>query len=451
MPGSCRPASGDGSRRRSSSTCFAGRASRCTRASAGFTAGGVQVAAGDYILRMDQPYRTLDRHADGRAVLRPGQSAALRRYRLDASAAAQRQGGEGGGQGHPLATDGAPRGGRGRSPAQSPATGGRSIIEHTTDNPLVTFRFAHRGVKMLAAEEPFEAGGRHVRRRRASSSRTPTARRSSRRSRKLGLSALAVPTLPSAKVHELDVPRIGYVHAWHRTQDEGWVRLAFDTFGVPYTYFADQKLREGNLRAKYDVIVYPPRRRLAAVARQRSADDRTSRSPTGRPIETPHLGTLDESDDIRGGMGLEGLANLVAFVQEGGTLIVEGSTAALLPAYGAVSSVSVEEPSNLFVRGSILKALVRRQEEPDRLRLRRRRAAGLFQPGAGAECRAGSRAELRGAAGGGAADCRRRHEHHAQRRGRRPGPARPAGPETSPSGHRWTKPRSSASGRARSV
>ena len=39
-------------------------------ANAGFTAGGVQVAAGDYILRMDQPYRTLDRHADGRAVLR---------------------------------------------------------------------------------------------------------------------------------------------------------------------------------------------------------------------------------------------------------------------------------------------------------------------------------------------------------------------------------------------
>ena len=56
-------------------------------------------------------------------------------------------------------------------------------------------------------------------------------------------------------------------------------------------------------------------------------------------------------------MGLEGLANLVKFVQEGGTLIVEGSTAALLPAYGAVSGVTVEEPSNLFVRGSILKAL----------------------------------------------------------------------------------------------
>ena len=58
-------------------------------------------------------------------------------------------------------------------------------------------------------------------------------------------------------MHELDVPRIGYVHSWSNTQNEGWVRAALDTYGVPYTYFGDIKLREGNLRQKYDVIVYP--------------------------------------------------------------------------------------------------------------------------------------------------------------------------------------------------
>jgi hypothetical protein len=42
-----------------------------------------------------------------------------------------------------------------------------------------------------------------------------------------------------------------------RTQDEGWVRAALDYYGVPYTYFADIKLREGNLRSKYDVIIFP--------------------------------------------------------------------------------------------------------------------------------------------------------------------------------------------------
>ena len=55
----------------------------------------------------------------------------------------------------------------------------------------------------------------------------------------------------------MTLPRIGYVHSWSRTQDEGWVRAALDYYGVPYTYFADKKLREGNLRAKYDVIIFP--------------------------------------------------------------------------------------------------------------------------------------------------------------------------------------------------
>ena len=34
------------------------------------------------------------------------------------------------------------------------------IVEHNADNKLVTFRFALPDVKMLAAEEEFEAAGR---------------------------------------------------------------------------------------------------------------------------------------------------------------------------------------------------------------------------------------------------------------------------------------------------
>ncbi len=58
--------------------------------------------------------------------------------------------------------------------------------------------------------------------------------------------------------------------------------------------------------------------------------------PYRKTDETPNLGFLDSSDDIRGGMGLEGLAELAKFVREGGTLITEGSTAAIFPDYGLV-------------------------------------------------------------------------------------------------------------------
>ena len=73
------------------------------------------------------------------------------------------------------------------------------------------------------------------------------------------------------KTHELVTPRIGYVHSWTNTQNEGWVRMAFDKLKIPYTYFGDTKLREPNLRAEVRRHRLPARRRHAAVAGERRA------------------------------------------------------------------------------------------------------------------------------------------------------------------------------------
>ena len=232
-------------------------------------------------------------------------------------------------------------------------TGDTLILEHNTDNTLATLRFQHASVKMLAAEEDFEASGpKFV----AGAFIIPGADRSALDAsiKKLGLSAYAVAGVPSVKIDELDVPRIGYVHWWARTQDEGWVALLL-RIPVLYTYFADQKLRDGNLRARYDVIVLP---HIGG-----DAQAQVNGLPLiGDPILykkselTPNLGVQDQSDDIRGGMGLPGLTELAKFVQEGGTLVVEGSTTTIFPAYGLMQGVTVEEPQGLFVRGSVLKA-----------------------------------------------------------------------------------------------
>ena len=79
---------------------------------------------------------------------------------------------------------------------------------------------------------------------------------------------------------------------------------------------------------------------------------------------TPNLGALDQSDDIRGGMGIEGLAELAKFVQDGGTLITEGSSAAFVADYGLASGVTVEHPAQLFARGSILRATITDKKSP---------------------------------------------------------------------------------------
>jgi len=180
----------------------------------------------------------------------------------------------------------------------------------------------------------------------------------------LGLSAWALPSAPSAAMHDLDIPRIGYVHSWTGTQDEGWWRAAFDTFGIPYSYFADQKLREGNLRAKYDVIVFP---HVGGPAQTQVAGLPGSGSaplPYKRTADTPNLGRQDSSDDIRGGMSRDGVLELEKFVRQGGTLVTEGSTSAVLSAYGMTPGVTVHKPAQQLVRGSVLRGVFTDRRSP---------------------------------------------------------------------------------------
>ncbi len=329
-------------------------------ATSAFKAGQVEVQPGDWVIRADQPYRTLvDMYTSiqnfSPANPRPYDDTGwtmqlMRNVKLvqvtDKSILDQPMA--------RLTADARPAGG-------IDGTGSVLVIDHTTDNSLVTFRFKHASVRMLAAEADFEAGGRKF---RAGAFIVPSADRAALEPslKELGLTALAVASVPTVRTHELDVPRIGYVHSWRRTQDEGWVRAAFDHFGVPYTYFGDIKLREGNLRAKYDVIVFPhvggsPQSQVNGVSGSEPI-------PYKKSELTPNLGVQDQADDIRGGMGLEGLLELVKFVREGGTLILEGSTTTIFPAYGVTTGITVEEPSQLFARGSVMRGMFADRRSP---------------------------------------------------------------------------------------
>ncbi|MGE0552358.1 MAG: M14 family zinc carboxypeptidase [Gemmatimonadales bacterium] len=331
-------------------------------ATSGFRAGTVSVEAGDWVIRADQPYRTLAEMYFSLQSFSPdnprpyddtGWTFPLMRNVevtpiTDKAVLAQRL---------TLVTATA------RAAGGIEGTGPVLIVEHTTDNNLMAFRYRHPTVAMRAAEDEFEAGGHRF---RAGAFVIANADRGALEPTlvELGLSAWAVGAPPSVATHDLDLPRIGYVHAWQRTQDEGWVRAALDTYGVPYSYFADQKLREGNLRSKYDVIIYPHVGGDAASQVNGIAMVGDLPLPYRRTEKTPNLGVLDQSDDIRGGMGLEGLAALAQFVRDGGTLIVEGSTTTIFPEFGLIGGVSVEEPDDLFARGSIFRGVIKDKRSP---------------------------------------------------------------------------------------
>jgi hypothetical protein len=332
-------------------------------ATAAFKLGSVDVQAGDYIVRGDQPYRTFadmyfsvqnfpvgnPRPYDDTGwtyqLLRNIKVIAVtdKSIQTQAMTAVDRDV---------------------RAPGGIEGTGPVLVVEHTADNPLVTFRFRHKDVAMQAAEDTFEVNGKKF---AAGAFIIPNADRAKLEPslKELGLSAWAVAAAPTVKTHELDVPRIGYVHSWQRTQDEGWVRGALDVFGVPYAYFADQKLREGNLRAKYDVIIFPH-----VGGNAQSQVNGITMNPAQPPLPykkteaTPNLAALDQSDDIRGGMGIEGLTELAKFVKEGGTLLVEGSTTVIFPEYGLTSGITIEEPATLFARGSVFRGMITDKKSP---------------------------------------------------------------------------------------
>ncbi len=332
------------------------------RATSDFSAGALNVHRGDYIIRADQPYRTL---ADMYFSLQNFSPDNPRPY-------------DDTGWTFPLmrnvqivavSDSGVLKQKMSRVTTPVRAAGGVTgsgsvlVVDHTTDNNLMAFRFKHAGVSMQAAEEDFDLGGHHF---RAGAFIIPNADQSVLQPTltELGLSAWATNAAPEVATHELDVPRIGYVHSWQRTQDEGWVRAALDTYGVPYTYFADQKLREGNLRSLYDVIIYPHVGGSATSQVNGIVATGSQPLPYKRSDATPNLGALDQSDDIRGGMGIEGLAALAKFVEEGGTLIVEGATSTIFPEYGLLSGVTVETPADLFARGSIMRGIIADTKSP---------------------------------------------------------------------------------------
>jgi hypothetical protein len=333
-----------------------------SQAASAFKAGTVDVAAGDYVIRADQPYRTmadmyfsLQNYAPGNP--RPYDDTGwtmqlMRNVKLlpvaDKGVQAQAM--------KLVAADV-------MAPGGIEGTGPVVVVDHTSDNGTVTFRFRHADVKMLAAEEDFTLNGHKF---RAGAFIIPNADRAKLDPtlKELGLSAWAVAAAPQVKTHDLDVPRIGYVHSWSNTQNEGWVRAAFDNFAVPYTYFGDIRLREGNLRAKYDVIVFPHVGGNAQSMVNGIPKVGADPTPYKKSEITPNLGVQDQADDIRGGMGFEGLMNLYQFVKDGGLLIVEGSTATIFPEYRLVNGVSVESPEGLFIRGSIVRGMVADAKSP---------------------------------------------------------------------------------------
>ena len=178
----------------------------------------------------------------------------------------------------------------------------------------------------------------------------------------LGLDFESAAELPEIARHDARLPRLALWHPWADTQMIGWVRLVLDRQGVPYAILRDDDIRAGGLKEKYDVIVHGDTEE--DVKGQINGFDRKF-SPLAytKTPEFPSQGFPVASEDITGGIGWTGMAELQEFVEGGGTLITLGNGSALPLDGGIVSGVErVRGEGNVWTPGV---ELVARFARPD--------------------------------------------------------------------------------------
>ena len=162
--------------------------------------------------------------------------------------------------------------------------------------------------------------------------------------------------LEGVPTHPMELPRVMLLHTWTRTQDEGWARLALDRTGLPYDYVGTDRLAGlGDLRERWDVILFP-HQGTGADARSIFEGSDPDLGPIAytRTPEFPSHGFPDASEDVTGGMGFEGLSALARFVEDGGTLVAVGSAGTLPVAYGMTRDVELGDRGAAIIPGSIL-------------------------------------------------------------------------------------------------
>ena len=243
------------------------------------------------------------------------------------------------------------------APGGVEGSGSVVLINHNADDALVTLRYRFPNAAFDTAEESFEADG-HKFNRGSFIVSGVAADELGKAAAELGLRIYAAGAAPNVKTHPARAARIAVMHTWFSTQSDGWWRIEFDRLKVPFDYISTQKvaaLSANDLRAKYDVIIFPPGvHNVQAVV--------TGMPMYGNPLPwkttplTPNLGKIDSTDDMRPGLGWNGLDHLQEFVRQGGLLMAASDTANFAVTFGFAPGVSIASAHSLKVTGSALRS-----------------------------------------------------------------------------------------------
>ncbi len=236
------------------------------------------------------------------------------------------------------------------------------VIPHDGANSLIGLRYAIKGYPAYAADTAFSIGDQHfpagsmiIQNDRGLEGPLTEA------AKKAMVDVKAFRNMPDVPKHELDLPRVALYHNWTYTQPDGWVRYSLKEAGIEFDYINDDIIKAGKLKNKYDVILMAHQRGgLKTMVHGR--DPKFGPEPFTPSDEFKSHGKIDQSPDITGGIGFAGLANLEAFLNEGGTLMLLGGAGELATESGLLRNVSSR--SGVNTPGSAVQTMVVRRDHP---------------------------------------------------------------------------------------
>jgi hypothetical protein len=135
--------------------------------------------------------------------------------------------------------------------------------------------------------------------------------------RDLGISAVSSGKHPPGA--PLRAPRVGLWDRYGGSMPSGWTRWIFEQFEIPFNLVFAKELDAGNLREKYDVLIFP----TGAIPARGNPDqtEPTQTSPRTIPEEFHHmLGSVSVANTV---------PKLREFLEQGGTIIAIGSSTVL--------------------------------------------------------------------------------------------------------------------------
>jgi hypothetical protein len=243
-------------------------------------------------------------------------------------------------------------------------TGSMLAVANTGQVSLLGLVYKLKGADIKATEKPFDAAGHHFPAGSLLIASAPDDRITTGL-HDLSLDGTRLDAAPTVATHPVTAPRVAFMHTWLATQTEGWWRYAFDTAGVPFDYISTQTAaKEDDLRSKYDVIVFAPVGRASSQDIVNGMPMWNNAMPWKNSELTPNLGRIDSTDDIRPGLGYDGLAHLKKFVEQGGLLVTCEDTAQFAVDMGLAPGVSVAPAGDVKVVGTVLNTVFVTHDHP---------------------------------------------------------------------------------------